>query len=324
MAPAANPPPVENVTNPESSARRRKAVRPRTNLAFRQRHKQSKRRLNWAGYVVAICGVAAVLILAGISVIRPRSVEEPDADVASRRLRNGEEPASREKGGHLESPHEPAPVAIVPSTPLLAESSESGPTPSESSTNVPATESSMSSPSVDTMTEGQRRQFTTLLREARGEIAAQQFAIVRKQLKQAADLAATDADLAKVDRLKMLSDYVAEFWSAFKESLADLEGVELSVGDEQVLVVSADDSRIVIRERGKNRVYSIDSLPPNLVLIIADRRFNQDAPSTKVFKGAYMALEPTFGKERALQLWRSAASEGVDIGDLELVLDDQY
>lgn len=170
----------------------------------------------------------------------------------------------------------------------------------------------------------QQRQLGELLRAARNDIENKRFEAAKQGLTEASSFPADSGDLGKIERLRVLCDYVEEFWAAFDESLADLEGVELDVDGQQTLVVSVSEAQIVFRQLGENVRYSTEALPAKLVLAIADRRFAAEAASSSVFRGAFMAVEPKFGKERARQLWRSASAAGVDIGDLEMVLDDSY
>ena len=57
---------------------------------------------------------------------------------------------------------------------------------------------------------------------------------------------------------------------------------------------------------------------------LADSWFDERAPSTKVFRGAMMAVTPEFGVEQAREMWRDARLGGAELNDLELVLDDDY
>ena len=91
------------------------------------------------------------------------------------------------------------------------------------------------------------------------------------------------------------------------------------------MVVENNARHLILRVAGRNKTYPIDSLPVELATELADRWFEANAASTKIFRGAMMAVTPGFDKSEARQLWRAARLSGnVDIGDLELVLDDDY
>ena len=128
---------------------------------------------------------------------------------------------------------------------------------------------------------------------------------------------------AMVDRFAMLQDYVSEFWKAVDDGTEFVEGTELTLKQTTVFVVEVNPRTIVLRVLGKNRRIDRGQIPSGLALALADRWFNQRAVSTKVFKGAYMAVTPRYEVATVKQMWSDAASEGVDLGDLMEVLDDR-
>ena len=163
-----------------------------------------------------------------------------------------------------------------------------------------------------------------LLRQAKLEIQAKEFARAKELLADARMAQVNSESLAMVERLDSVRYYVEEFWNAFAEGLVGIEGIELSINDQTMFVVSCDDETLVLKALGRIRRLSLDELPPKLVLTIADRAFNASAPSTLVFKGAYMAFEPKLGNEEARKTWELAATRGIDVGDLVRYLDDDY
>ena len=111
-----------------------------------------------------------------------------------------------------------------------------------------------------------------------------------------------------------------------EKGLAQLSaGDEFQVKSTRVIVVHKDDNIIVLRVNGKNVQYSVGNLPIGLAIAMADRWFDASAASTKIFKGAMMAVDPNFQIEDARRLWREAVSDGgVELHDLPRVLDDSY
>ena len=69
--------------------------------------------------------------------------------------------------------------------------------------------------------------------------------------------------------------------------------------------------------------FHLGELPPRLSTALADHWF--DSASSKVFRGAMMAVTDSYDKEEVRNLWRAAEASGeVQLGDLEIVLDDEY
>ena len=293
---------------------------PRTNLAMRQKYKNSKRRTSWTPLLFVVGGVASIVAVVQFARREPdRPVTGSHADASTSSVDRGDRNSSPPiVTGETLSP-EPAVVPNPGTASSDRDTASAGKPPNDDIKIPPSTPAPRPA-----MSSRQRRQFGALLRDGRKEIGGKRFHDARTRFTKAASFPANDDDLAKLERLRLLCDYVEEFWNAFAESLSDLEGVELAVEGKQALVVSVDPAEIILRELGENRRYSTTNLPPALILAIADRRFDHKAASSSVFRGAFMAVEPAFGKDRARQLWRSASEAGVDIGDLELVLDDTY
>lgn len=133
------------------------------------------------------------------------------------------------------------------------------------------------------------------------------------------------ADREKYDRLLVLADYVEQYWQALDDGLAKLQaGTEFVVAGTRMIVVENNADQLIVRSNGQNRNLPRNNLPLDVELAIADGWFKGNAASTKVFRGAMMAVTPGFEPDEVRELWRQASEEGVDIGDLEQVLDDDY
>ncbi len=302
------------------ASRRESSPATRTNLATRHKYKNSRRRQSWMPLIIVVCGVAAIVAVVQFS--RPELTQQ----------RIGVHPEPGDTPIDIDQPAASRPVVSADTVRSedanttgteLANGNHVNDLTGGSSENGHRLAQSKPTP-VAKMSSLQRRQFGELLLRARNDIESKRFEHVEKGLTEASSFPADSGDLGKIERLRILSDYVEEFWAAFDESLADLEGVELDVDGKQALVVSVSEDQIVFRQLGENVRYSTEALPAEFVLAIADRRFAAEAASSSVFRGAFMAVEPRFGKERARQLWQSASAAGIDIGDLELVLDDSY
>jgi hypothetical protein len=319
----------ENTNPPASIAK--------TNIAFRKRYQKSRSKSNYAGYLIVIACVVALISVVLIVLNRDTSV----ASIADPK-RNQHDDLLTESNdrysGSLDVDRQSTDSEITESVGKAVEFQNVNPLDNHQTKNnrdntirwqessdkltdevKPDSDNRPAASVVEDMS-----RLNELMASARMSIEKKTFDESNRLLQLARNQATSDEVIAKLERLQTLSDYVGEFWKAHDESLADLEGTELTINDEQVFVVTVDSRRIVIRARGKNREYMVKSLPPKLVVAIADRRFDQSAATTKVFKGAYMAVEPAFGKESALTLWREAADVGVEINDLPLVLTDSY
>ena len=130
---------------------------------------------------------------------------------------------------------------------------------------------------------------------------------------------------AKVERHKVLADYVSQFWNAYSEGLKNLRAntPDLVVEGQRVAVVEVSATEIVYRDRGKNKRKSLGELRTPTILAIADSWFD-NSPANKVMKGAFHAVSPEGDRVEARRLWQEAQRSGVDIGDLISVLDDSY
>ncbi len=171
-------------------------------------------------------------------------------------------------------------------------------------------------------TAAELRRITRLLRDASRHLSEREPTQAKECLLQARHLAKTSELEARVARLDSLRQYVQGFWQSVEDGMVDLENTELVMNDQRMFVVQLTPEQIILRIEGQNRRFSRNSLPANLVMAIADRWFDQNASSTKVFKGAFMAVTPGFSQQEVRQLWQRAQQEGADLGDLMLVLND--
>ena len=150
-----------------------------------------------------------------------------------------------------------------------------------------------------------------------------EFATCDTLISQARQLPLDDRGEGLLERLATLHDYVVQYHQAIEEGLQGIEGQELTLNETIVYVVEVNDSTIVLRMLGRNRRLDRNKLPTGFAMAIADRWFDQKAASTKVFKGAFMAVNSRFSDDDVRAIWSKAAAEGVDLGDLMLVLDDR-
>jgi hypothetical protein len=168
----------------------------------------------------------------------------------------------------------------------------------------------------------------TTARDALSERNLEEF---ETQYKIANQLARSEDQRAKVNRLMVLGDYVKQFNRQLKSLLADENfdaGAELKIGKSTMVnVVERTPTTLVIRVAGVNKSYNISSLPDGLAMALMDKRLDASDPVRHLVKGAYLATAkvPTDEtKQRAKELFEQATREGADAGDLALVLTDTY
>ena len=168
--------------------------------------------------------------------------------------------------------------------------------------------------------------LSVALKSSRAALTERDLEAADRELEEAEQLARLPEHVALVKRLRLLHDYVKEFWNAVAEGMKrlDTEG-ELKINNTIASVVEATEDRIVVRVNGQNLRYNRMQLPPGLALAIADNWFDASRPVNRVFRGAFLAVEPNYEVDEARAVWEKAAKAGVDqVQDLMPVLNDKY
>jgi hypothetical protein len=131
---------------------------------------------------------------------------------------------------------------------------------------------------------------------------------------------------AKYDRLRLLTDYLSQFWSHVGKSLAGLQvGEEIIVRDMPVAVIAADRDSLEVRTAGQSHRFTIADMPAGLALALAKMRLNENDPATTMMSAALHAVHKDESYHAtALKLWEEAAAAGADVGDLPQVIEDSY
>lgn len=162
-----------------------------------------------------------------------------------------------------------------------------------------------------------RIRFHRVLREAKKQIAERSFESAERLINEARELAGASIEQQiHVEGVDVLLDYAQQFWEAFDEGYSTLEGNEIQVEGERMYIVACDENQIVIRRRGKNETLRRESLSSRMTMLIAERGFDNSAPSTKVFKGVFMLISPDYTDEQVRSLWQEAADAGTDVSNL--------
>jgi hypothetical protein len=161
------------------------------------------------------------------------------------------------------------------------------------------------------------------LEYARIALSEHDLAAAEQHLNTAGANAQSPEDQAAVERLRTLRGYLEQFWEGIRSSVAELEsGEELVIGNTRIAVVEASRDRLIVKATGRLHTFQIPGpgIPPSLVTVLADRWFAKK-PSSKVFLGAFLAVDPKGDRQRARQLWEEASRAGVDLGGLFQELD---
>jgi hypothetical protein len=138
-----------------------------------------------------------------------------------------------------------------------------------------------------------------------------------KRLKEAAALGGSEAFQEEVQRLKLLYDYLFDFWRAVDDGGKTLQaGEELVFDGVPVAVVEYGAGRIVVRAAGQNRRYTLYTMPTKLVLKLASRTMRSTSPANKVFLGTFHAMDEKGDRDEARRLWEEARRGGADVTQL--------
>jgi hypothetical protein len=90
---------------------------------------------------------------------------------------------------------------------------------------------------------------------------------------------------------------------------------EISLGNTQGIVVTADRGSVTYRSEGRNHTYTLKDMPVPVVLSLARDGFAK-AASQKVLLGTFLAVDANGDPKQARRLWEEAARQGEDVKEL--------
>jgi len=223
----------------------------------------------------------------------------------------------------------------LPQTPVVDPQPESPPAPTDPTEASPKPKTGLPpeiKPLPTPTAQPQPAEVATLataLKSARAKLESNDFDGASAELKKMESLPKLPEHHAKHERLRLLTEYAGRFRSALVEALKNLEaGDEIPSGPNSAAgVVNATADRIILKIDGANRTYVINDLPPGLAVAIADTWLDQNDPVCLVAKAAYLVSLKDARDDRlakAREWFQEASSSGVDVGDLEKVIDDKY
>jgi hypothetical protein len=154
--------------------------------------------------------------------------------------------------------------------------------------------------------------FVQAVDDARKAMAQRNLAAAQKYVDTASKNAKDQDQLAQVDRLKTLLEYLRQFWDGIRTAMAKLNVTdEIVLRGSQVIVVESSRDAVVVRAAGKNRRYAIDTLPTAFVMVLADECFAKDVDS-RVVIGAFLAVDPKGDRATAKKYWLEGAAADID------------
>ncbi len=154
-----------------------------------------------------------------------------------------------------------------------------------------------------------------LLLAARYQLGHRNLQEAQAMLKRAEPLskALGDSPVARqYQRVQRLAHYVEQFWLAVRESIKQLQTAEQATIDGKIVgIVEVTPRSLTIRMAGRNRTYTLQSMPTGLAFGLAEMWLDKSQGSTYLVLGAYFAVDPKNRKQRAQALWERAAQMGL-------------
>jgi hypothetical protein len=169
-----------------------------------------------------------------------------------------------------------------------------------------------------------QRQVLSKLKLARRAVVERRLEEARKSLEAAHELALGSTLEPQVTRLSLITDHVDQFWQAFEAGLKDLGGQEITLGGKLASVIEVRPKELLVRVEGRNRKFNRERLPTGIAIAVADRALKPEAGSSDLFRGAYLAVQPSPDRAKVMAEWKKAQEKGVPVDELLSFLDDRY
>jgi len=122
---------------------------------------------------------------------------------------------------------------------------------------------------------------------------------------------------AELNRLGELLQYLDQFWKAVDRGAATAQGnLELKIGEDIVAVAEFDGNSLTLREEGKNRRYTLASVPSRVCLALAEQVLKPGDGVNQVIFGTFHLLDAKGDRRLAKQYFEAAAKAKVDVAPL--------
>jgi len=179
-------------------------------------------------------------------------------------------------------------------------------------------------PQLPTLTGAQPRELAAALDQVKGSLASRDLAAAQRSMDRAKAIAAVGAPgehSGRVYRMSLLCDYVGEFWDAVRSGMPAIDGKDFNVGDVMIHVNEANEQGIRYRRTGRSYEHTFFEMPAGLVRAIGEHWLD-DTHESRIFVGAFMAVDPAYGVEKAREQWTAALRGGVPVAELIPILDE--
>lgn len=183
-------------------------------------------------------------------------------------------------------------------------------------------------PTGPEMTREALRTLAQTLTTARDAVAEQNFTLAESELARAEPLAKLEEHKEKLRRLKLLADSLRAFRAAIDQTVSGFGAGDQVPYDENTSfgVVEASPEKLIIRVRGRNVTYTIESLPLGLARRLAEMSLGDSNPKTFALIAAFYSVSPKADADalaKAGEYWDQAAG-AENLQDLITAVNDDY
>ncbi|MBQ4143499.1 MAG: hypothetical protein IJD43_08500 [Thermoguttaceae bacterium] len=159
------------------------------------------------------------------------------------------------------------------------------------------------------------KQMTTAIRQ---DISWRRISSAQSQIHQLEKLAETDAEKEECERLKSLADNMSLFVTGIAGRMGGFTPMSsVTVDGIEIGIVESMPGRLVVRDQGVNRAYTIENLNPKLVEWLMGKPKTAD---DFVLYGTYLAMDPEGDRVKAKAHWTSAVKEGFDKDTIDMLM----
>ncbi|MDO4584967.1 MAG: hypothetical protein Q4D62_12790 [Planctomycetia bacterium] len=158
----------------------------------------------------------------------------------------------------------------------------------------------------------QAEELKKLFQGIRQDISWREIANARKKIKQAEKLVQAEEDIATLERLNTLTDYMETFITWVANSMGRFSATDMvKINGEDVAIVESRSGHLIVRMRGVNRTYTTETLNPRLVKFLVEDQVKL-APDNAIIYGTYLAMDAEGDRQKARALWEEAQKKGKD------------
>jgi curved DNA-binding protein CbpA len=152
---------------------------------------------------------------------------------------------------------------------------------------------------------------TGALQAARQAMSQRDLAAAKQHLQSANNAAHATRERDEVLRVQKLLFTLEAFWKAVRERFGHLKALdELKIGDHVIVVVQADKEQLIVRAEGRNYIYTVEDLPGQLAIYLAQRGLAAGQSTRQLCFGAFHAIDRRGNRQEARRCWEQAGAEG--------------